>query len=125
MPLHRLRGQGMTARVYEQGSGVSAAPVLETAIPARRDVERGVAFAHSTNCGSEMGLERARAAARDPEIRQLRRRSGFLDLRRISSSTQRSSVRNPDEDTVTLVVTVSTTAGLSPRNMSCRHRLPL
>ena len=37
--LHRLRGQGMTARVFEQGPA-SAAPGTGTAIPARAATSR-------------------------------------------------------------------------------------
>ncbi len=74
--LYRLRKQGMTARVYEQGDGVGGTQYWNRYPGARCDVE---SMQYSLfvlgGIAAEMGLERAlRAAARNPEIRQSRRR---------------------------------------------------
>ena len=90
--LHRLRGQGMTARVYEQGSRRRRHLVLEPlSRRALRRREHAVFLFVLRGAAAGMGLERAlRAAAGDFEIRQPRRRP-FRVCAPTSSSTPAST----------------------------------
>ena len=70
--LHRLRGLGFTARVYEAGGGVGGTWYWNRYPGARCDVE---SMQYSFSFSEEMGLVgEIRAAAGDPRLRQSRRR---------------------------------------------------
>ncbi len=74
--LHRLRGLGMSARVFEAGSGVGGTWYWNRYPGARCDVESmQYSYSFSPELAAGMAVERAvRLAAGDPALRQPRRR---------------------------------------------------
>ena len=74
--LHRLRGLGMSARVFEAGSGVGGTWYWNRYPGARCDVESmGYSYSFSRGTPAGMAVERAlRRAAGDPALRQPRGR---------------------------------------------------
>ena len=105
--LHRLRGQGMTARVYEQGSGVGGTWYWNRYPGARCDVE-SMQYSYSFSDELQQEWDWSERYAPQPEILKYANHvADRFDLRRDIQFDTRVERAEFDEDTNLWSVTVS------------------
>ena len=123
--LHRLRGQGMTARVYEQGSGVGGTWYWNRYPGARCDVE-SMQYSYSFSDELQQEWDWSERYAPQPEILKYANHvADRFDLRRDIQFDTKVERAEFDEDTNLWSVTTLRRPDRHREICRARHRLPL